>query len=961
MEVTMQHTQNSQVKTLRETITGLLAGQGENYILPFFWQHGEDEETLREYMKVIQEANCNAVCVESRPHPDFCGPKWWADMDVILDEARTRGMKVWILDDSHFPTGYANGAVESAPQELCRQSICANRIDLPEEAGEQKIALDGLIPPPFTPQGLMEQYILPSLLENARHYDDDQVLTAVAFCEETGESVDLSEAVRKAGESVEGGGGNPSGDGVLCWEKPAGKWTLWVVGLSRNCGPHRNYINMTDRASCRLLIDAVYEPHWQHYEEDFGKTIAGFFSDEPELGNGHIYWMDNKLGTDQDLPFSAEMAELLTESLGANWAAQMYLLWENGADKEQTARVRYHYMDAVTKLVRRDFSRQLADWCHAHGVEYIGHLIEDGNAHARTGSSLGHYFRGLDGQDMAGIDDIGGQVYPQGEGCDQKDMFGRMRDGDFFHFCLGRLASSAAAIEPNKSGRAMCEIFGNYGWKEGVQLEKYLADHFMVRGVNHFVPHAFSPAPFPDPDCPPHFYAHGHNPQYRHFGALIAYMNRICALISDGHHGAEAAILYHAESEWMGEAMLCQEPAKVLEQRQIDFDFLPLDVFAERERYGTKITEGLQVGPQRYRALIVPQTQFITDTLAAIGELQAAGVPVVFLGGLPEGVVRIGAKEGAQGAGSAVQQRGGERSASAAEAGDWEQIAARCAVVSPEELPGWLAAHGIGQMQANPADKNLRVLHYHRADGEVYYFVNEGAQPYEGSVRVPSVGQCAAYNAWENRMESVRAKAQEGGAGTVVQVSLEPRKSLIVVFGEAVQAETLSLRLEDQLEERLKQSAPQGGNDSGETPVPLSVWRRSTCEGAAYPAFGGTKEISLPDTLAQEEPEFSGFVRYESSFALEEVPSQLLLEITDAAEGVEVFVNGRSAGLQIVPRYLFDLMKLVKKGENTLVIEVATTLERECYQMVTDPRRKMMTPEPTAESGITGEVRLWRR
>ena len=29
-----------------------LNGKQGNYILPFFWQHGEDEETLREYMAV---------------------------------------------------------------------------------------------------------------------------------------------------------------------------------------------------------------------------------------------------------------------------------------------------------------------------------------------------------------------------------------------------------------------------------------------------------------------------------------------------------------------------------------------------------------------------------------------------------------------------------------------------------------------------------------------------------------------------------------------------------------------------------------------------------------------------------------------------------------------------------------------------------------------------------------------
>lgn len=56
----------------------------------------------------------------------------------------------------------------------------------------------------------------------------------------------------------------------------------------------------------------------------------------------------------------------------------------------------------------------------------------------------------------------------------------------------------------------MCELFGAYGWSEGNRLCKWLADYMLVRGVNHFVPHAFDAAPFPDADCPPHFYAHGH-------------------------------------------------------------------------------------------------------------------------------------------------------------------------------------------------------------------------------------------------------------------------------------------------------------------------------------------------------------------------------------------------------------------------------------------------------------------
>ena len=70
-----------------------------NYILPFLWMRGEEEAVLREEMEKIYECGIRAVCLEARPHDDFCGPGWWHDMDIILDEAKKKGIKRWILDD----------------------------------------------------------------------------------------------------------------------------------------------------------------------------------------------------------------------------------------------------------------------------------------------------------------------------------------------------------------------------------------------------------------------------------------------------------------------------------------------------------------------------------------------------------------------------------------------------------------------------------------------------------------------------------------------------------------------------------------------------------------------------------------------------------------------------------------------------------------------------------------------
>lgn len=806
---------------MNTTISHLLDGNYGNYIMPFFWQHGEEEKVLREYMGVIHDCGIGAVCVESRPHPDFCGEKWWKDMDVILEEAKKRDMKVWILDDSHFPTGYANGALENVPEELCRQGIC---YESRKVKGGRKISVN-------VEKFLKKKNNKFSLFElgsgtgkKPRVFSPDTLLSATAVRmgekqgmqdkEEAGDAkasfVDLTPMVQ---------------NGRLIWDVPDGNWKVGLCKLSRNCGAHRTYINMMNPASCRILLDAVYEPHYEHYKEEFGKTIAGFFSDEPELGNGKLYARE-KLGADQDLPWSHTLVPELEKALGADWKNCMPYLWDSDLNRTRTARVRYAYMDAVTRAVKSAFSEQLGDWCREHGVEYIGHVVEDNNAHARTGSSLGHYFRGLAGQDMAGIDDIGGQVMPQGEDGPDRFMRFQMRDGEFYHYILGKLGPSLAAIDAKKQGRTMCEIFGNYGWAEGLRLERYLADHFMVNGVNRFVPHAFSAKAFPDPDCPPHFYAHGHNPQYKHFKSLMGYMNRVCELINGGTHVAPVAMLYHGEAEWAGEAMLMQKPARKLLDAQIDFDIIPTDAFRDREYYHTDLEREFRVNTQVYRALVIPGARFVSQSLVtAVEQLLKIGIPVIFIDGLPKGFY-----EGK---------------------GNLDSIKDRCLTTTLDKLTEVLRQKNVPEITFAPSDDRIRYLHY-RKESDLYYFINEGTKKYRGTVEIPQSGALYAYHAWDNVLEEVE-KTEDDGISRVA-VELEPFQSLILVFDEA--------------EDRECRKPLTVIEKTGKEAAFIGAWKRSICESIAYSDFKQEKMVSFPDHLAKEEPKFSGWVRYENRIRL---------------------------------------------------------------------------------------------
>ena len=650
-----------------------------NHILPFLWLHGEDEATLRDMLQKIHASSIGAVCLESRPHPDYVGDQWWHDMDIIIDECLKLGLKIWILDDSHFPTGFANGRMLNESNDLAKLYINSAHADVcgPIPGGRLNVA--GMYvakPNPFPAAGGM---FAP---KNQRFFEDNRLHAVYAYpvneFDVLGEGIDLTDKVQ---------------DGTLIWDVPAGAWRVVVTYFTRNGGGNTNYINLLHAESVDILIDEVYEKHWAHYSKYFGNLILGFFSDEPAVGNCVGFDFNERVGHKMmPLPWAPEMPGLL----GDDFAKTSAYLWFDGGE-EANAKARLNYMEAATKLISKNFSDRLGKWCEAHGVMYIGHVIEDNNQHMRLGSSCGHFFRSMSGMHMAGIDDIGGQVIPGMESTYRYRMNSRS-DGEFFHFALGKLGASLAQTDENKAGRTMCEIFGAYGWDEGVREMKWLANHFLVRGVNYYVPHAFTGKEFPDRDCPPHFYAHGHNPQYRHFGQLMPYMNRISDLFDGGKPVIDATILYNAESYWMGEAMFVQKPARKLHEAQKDFLFWPVDK--------------LDTLPKK--PLIVPSCDWLPPK--AIEWITANIDDVIFVDKLPNGI----------------------------ESGK---------VVALDKLADAVEGH----LDICHVMKGLRVYHY-QADEEAIMFFNEDmTSPAEFTVALP---EGAFYDAHADRY--VKADRENG-------------------------------------------------------------------------------------------------------------------------------------------------------------------------------------------------------
>ncbi|MCI0157549.1 hypothetical protein KNO15_12680 [Leifsonia shinshuensis] len=847
------------LERLRDVVTGVVP----NAIIPLFWQKGGPVEVVREELERIADAGIGAVILEARPHPEFLGDGWWRDVDAVLEIARRRGLTVWFFDDDIFPTGHAGGAVEAAPAELRRHFLTERHTDAVGPAHGASFIVERR--KFWGPEAAQQPGALLRVLAYPRAEDSDELV---------GDPVDLTERIV---------------DGVLHWDIPDGWWRVFFLAVGEGGGSerHAQHIDYLNADSTQLLIDTVYERIHERYADEFGTTIGGFFSDEPGLYNDpDTFDFDSRLGKAVPLPWNDSVAARLSERLGRDATPLLPLLWMPAGGRERE--LRYAYMDTVSRLYSENFGRRLGDWCRAHGVEHIGHVIEDNGSHVRLGPGAGHYFRAMAGQDMAGVDIIGGQVVPGFS----RGPFGNLSgaaDGEFFHFGLAKLASSAAHLDPLKQGRAMCETLGAYGWYAGLRLFTWLTNHLLVRGVTHIVPHAFSPAPFPDPDCPPHFYARGNNPQYPHQQLLSAYTNRLSHLLRGGAHVAPFAVLYHAEAEWLGDAMPSERPLRLLMEAQLDADIVPADALVAAGTDGSR----LSLGEEAYDALIVPGSAYLPPQVAReLLRLDDAGVPVVFVGSVPE----------VAGAGRDARV-------------DANALRVRFRQVPQKRLVDAVSAMTDRAVRLDRPAASLRVLRRDLGDADVLMLVNESVQEaVRATAILPRPGEVVAYDAMTGTLTAVPGRADDGA--TSVALDLGPGESLVLIVGSPSAWEGLAIR-------------PASVRGDATELAPIWSVAVATAGEAAFSDWGelaGLRPLSDPDLL----PRFSGTARYAASFETEAEAAAAphVLDLGQVFEIAGVRLNGLDLGTRVAPPYVFDVPAGVLAGSNTLEIDVTNTLAK---------------------------------
>lgn len=806
---------------------------------PLFWLHGdESQERLEMYVGKVAEGGNGCFTAESRPHNDWLGEGWWRDLSICLDAAKKHDLKMWIFDEQWWPSQGVGGKV---PPRYSAKRLDAAAIDV-----------DG--PRLFEADGYAGERYVAALA--GRLTADGKV--------ESDSLVDLVSHIA---------------DGKLAWQVPVGKWKIMKFGHVQAPALGQNGQLSVDGASkdcVEWFLQTVYQPHYDRYKADFGKTIPGFFYDEPETRGD----------------WGTELCRVLAE-WKVDWK-KAYVAYKFELAGEEQIAARYQYLDAFAEAWGRTMYGGMTDWCHTHDVKSIGHFMEHGSLYFNREFCAGDMMRLQGYSDMGGIDAV------------------------FTQFAVGKrvaftpptwqtpkLGSSISHVYGKPDDVTMCEIFGARGQDLGYPEMKWWTDHMQVSGVNFMIPHSFNPkSPF-DTDCPPYFYNGGFEPRWPLYRVYADYTSRLSLMLTGGRHVCPVALLFMGQSAQVGRFVAPEDMTTALQDGQIDCDWLPYEVFERTSRIAGK---AVQLHQERYQVLIVPPVDVIPyATLAKAQEFFDAGGVVVGYGFLPTTSATLGhdAKDiGALraavwgesptvGLGRCRTTPAGGRSYLLPEkptSQELQQVMADAGVrptleVLEGETGGW-----------------LHVLHRVKAGQDLFLVCN---QNHEGAARQFKFRATASGEpeCWDAVRNEVTAIAFQRTAENTVEFSLnlEPLESTLIVFQAKRQPRPLRI-------------------ESGMTPVraPIVVARDPNPVAPELPPLDPQRAKTV-SPLAAADP-FVG--RFTLPADVDTAKCRVCLEMEGLADdSAAVTVNGVYAGGVIGRPLRLDITRHLKSGQNVLVIE----------------------------------------
>jgi hypothetical protein len=506
---------------------------------PFWsWNDVMEPGEVRTQAKDMVEKGMGGYFLHSRVglETEYLGKEWMDAVRACVEQAKEDGALAWLYDEDRWPSGAAGGLV------TCERQNGAKGISI-------HITDDSKI--------------------------DGEILYTYAV-KTSGESL-LRYRLLNEGESPE------KGERYLHVRLDYLPPSPWF-----NDTPPADNIN---KDTVKRFIETSYEPYKELFGDEFGKTIPGIFTDEPNIASSTADYGDGSIR----LAYTYEFPEFFKSRRGYGFSEILPAIF---MDHALSKKARHDWFRTIAEIFAENFSKQIFDWCDESGLAFTGHWLAEnriGSYILLSGSILLNYMY----QHIPGIDMLRDQTV---------------------EFMTIKGCTSVA----NQMGRkrSMSETYGVSGWQFSFEGQKWIGDYQYIQGINLRCQHLtwFSMRGCRKRDYPPVFNYQA--PWWKYNNVVEDYFARIGALTSKGNPKINTLVIHPVSTAWINAdimpgdrcnrrmqektdelGFLLNDFTKDLMSCHIDFDYGDEDIMA---RIGDASFGKLTIGDMEYDTVIIP-------------------------------------------------------------------------------------------------------------------------------------------------------------------------------------------------------------------------------------------------------------------------------------------------------------------------------------------------------------------
>lgn len=521
----------SDFKTLKD---GFEQPAKEYGTIPFFVWNGEiTKAAIDKRMLDYKDAGCGGVIVHPRPGliTEYLSKDWSDMFKYTVAKGKELGMNVWIYDENSYPSGFGGGHVPA---------------EMPESYNQGQ----GLQP--------TESNTIPA--DFKKYY--------LILKDIDGKYIDVTNTIT---DEL-----NKSGNYIL-FLKTFYRKSDWFGGFS--------YVDMLYTGVTEKFLEVTMTDYEKQFGDEFGKTVPGVFTDEPEISSpGGLRW-------------TPELFDVFQKQWGYDLKVNLPSLYKKVGDWKK---VRHNYTKTLLWFFIERWSKPASEYYEKVGLNFTGHYWEHGWPSMRLGGdNMAMYaYHSVPGIDM---------LFNQFNEESSKAQFGNIRS-------VKELASVANQFN---RPRTLSETYGGAGWETTFKDLKRLGDWEYALGVNLMNQHLsfLTLAGARKYDYPPSFSYH--NPWWKSYSILNNYYARLSLVLSSGEQKNDILVIEPTTTAWMYDSYLnegkdekntligngFQGFVTKIEKGQVEYDLGSEDII---QKHGKIIGKGLKVGERIYSTVVIP-------------------------------------------------------------------------------------------------------------------------------------------------------------------------------------------------------------------------------------------------------------------------------------------------------------------------------------------------------------------